>query len=83
MNAFVWTECHADYIALGNLITVLAKVDQKWFDICMLLYNMVFGIWGCGWYPIPECRCDEQSDFYRRLSQTQIEFSSERDSHLR
>ena len=41
------------------------------------------GTWGVGWYPIPEYRCDEQSDFYRQLSQTQIEFSSESDSHLR
>ena len=41
------------------------------------------GTWGISWYPIPEYRCDEQSDFYRQLSQTQIEFSSENDSHLR
>ena len=62
-------------MALGNLIIVLVKVDQKWFDICMLPHDVVSGTLGVGWYPIPEYRCDEQSDFYRRLSQTQIEFS--------
>jgi hypothetical protein len=62
-------------VALGNLIIVLVKVDQKWFDICMLPRDVVSGTWGVGWYPILGYRCDEQSDFYRRLSQTQIEFS--------